>query len=302
MSDTPTWAPPAKVEDLFAKTAGHIYAAVNSPVAGARTQADLPAGSAPIQLYSLATPNGHKVSILLEELGVDYDAHGKPLLLMKYIPSNSQHFPLFTVINILKGDQFTSGFVSVNPNSKIPALVDKEGPDGQPMNLFESASISLYLAEKYQRFLPTNPRHRAEMMNWIFWQMGGLGPFSGQFGHFFVYAPADKCETRDYGVSRYGMETQRLCSVLDQYLADKEYLVNNEYSLADITVFPWFYGLMSGFKHSSGVAARDFLSIDQYKNAVAWAERIAARPAVKRGLTVCGINGIAKPWLSEEKK
>jgi GST-like protein len=204
------------------------------------------------------------------------------------------------VINIGTGEQFTSGFVGVNPNSKIPALMDKEGPDGQPINVFESASIVIYLAEKYNRFLPSNPRHKTECYNWIFWQMGGFGPFCGQFGHFMVYAPADKVETRDYGVARYGMEVQRLCSVLDQHLAKNSYLVNDEYTIADIIVFPWFYQLMNGYKHPSGVAARDFLSIDQYTNAVAWAKKIAERPAVQRGLTVTSFNGVAKPWLQKK--
>eukprot|EP01040_Poterioochromonas_malhamensis_P006553 gene6555-7057_t len=242
------WTPPAKIED-----------------------------SAPLQLYSLSTPNGQKVGILLEELGVDYDAH---------------------VVNIGKGDQFTSGFVQVNPNSKIPALVDKEGPDGQPINLFESASINLYLAEKYGgRFIPHEPRLRAEMMNWLFWQMGGFGPFLGQLGHFFVHAPADKVEARDYGVARYGMETQRLCSVLDQHLEGRWYMVGDEYTLADIAIFPWFNALRIGFKHSSGVAAKDFLSIDQYKNANARADLILERPAVQRGVTVCHFSDGPKPWL-----
>jgi len=270
------WSPPAKIESLFAATAGNKFAAINSPVAGARVEKDLPDGPSPIQLYSLGTPNGVKVSILLEELAVDYDAH---------------------IINIGAGDQFTSGFVKINPNSKIPALLDKDGPDGKPISIFESASIVMYLAEKYDKFIPKDPRQRTECMNWIYWQMGGFGPFCGQFGHFFVYAPVDKLETRDYGVSRYGMEVQRLCSVLDQHLAQRCYLVGEEYSVADIVVFPWFNQLLTGYKHSSGIAAADFLSIDQYTHAVQWAERIKARPAVTRGLQVCGFGGIAKPWL-----
>jgi GST-like protein len=180
--------------------------------------------------------------------------------------------------------------------------VDNEGPDGQPIKLFESASIALYLAEKYNRFIPADPRLRAEMFNWIFWQMGGLGPFCGQFGHFFVYAPGDKCETRDYGSARYGMEVQRLCSVLDQHLGSRSYLVGEEYTLADIIVFPWFNQLRVGYKHPSGTDAKSFLSIDQYKNCNAWADRIAARPAVQRGITVCNFEGKAKPWLEQKEE
>jgi GSH-dependent disulfide-bond oxidoreductase len=200
-------------------------------------------------------------------------------------------------INLLKGDQFTSGFVQVNPNSKIPALLDKDGPDGKPINLFESASIALYLGEKYGRFIPRDPRLKAEMMNWLFWQMGGLGPFVGQFGHFFSYAPAEKVETKDYGVARYGMEVQRLCSLLDQHLEGRRYMVGDEYTLADIMIFPWYQALRMGYKHSSGITAKEFLSIDQYKNANAWAERIFERPAVQRGITVCHFSDGAKPWL-----
>lgn len=207
-------------------------------------------------------------------------------------------------INIGKGDQFTSGFVGVNPNSKIPALLDKEGPDGKPINLFESASILVYLAEKHgNKFYPTDPRLRAEVMNWLFWQMAGFGPMCGNFGHFMVYAPADKVEARDYGVARYGMEVQRLCSVLDLHLKGRTYVVGEEYTIADMAIYPWFSQLMKGYKHSSGVSANDFLSIEKYTNAIAWADRIAQRPAVQRGVTVCNFAGIGKPWLetSEHK-
>lgn len=220
------------------------------------------------------------MSVLLEELEADYDAH---------------------FINIGKGDQFTSGFVAVNPNSKIPALLDREGPGGAPINLFESASIMVYLAEKYGRFLPTDPRLKAETFNWLFWQMGGLGPMCGNFGHFFVYAPADKIETRDYGVARYGMEVQRLLSVLDQHLATRTYLVGEELTIADLANFPWALQLLQGYKHPSGNDARQFLTVEKYTNVVAWVERIKARPAVQRGLTVC-TNGHGKPWLVSEEK
>lgn len=273
-NDGITWSPPAKIEEIFGKLSNNKFASINSPVAGARSTADLPVGNANLQLYSLGTPNGQKVSILLEELGVDYDAH---------------------VINIGTGEQFTSGFVSVNPNSKIPALVDRNGPDGHPVNLFESGSIMIYLAEKFDRFIPHDPHLRAEMMNWVFWQMAGFGPMCGNFGHFMVYAPPDQIQARDYGVGRYGMEVQRLCSVLDQHLAGRQYMVGEQYTIADMIILPWFNQLMIGYKHPSGINAREFLSIDQYKNAIAWTERLLAREEVKRGLTVC-TNGKGKPW------
>jgi len=263
-----------KIEDLFGSVAQ--FAAINSPTAGPKEERELPAGSAPIQLYSLATPNGQKASILLEELGVDYDAH---------------------VINIRQGDQFTSGFVNVNPNSKIPAAVDKDGPGGKPMHLFESASIMIYFAEKYKKFYPTDFRLRTEINNWIFWQMAGFGPMSGNFGHFFVYAPPEKIDARNYGVARYGMEVQRLCSVLDRHLQGRQWMVGDDYTIADMAVFTWFNTLRKGYKHTSGVTACDFLSVEQYKNAVAWADKISERPAVQRGLVTCGFSGVAKPWL-----
>lgn len=275
------WTPPAKIEQLYAATAGNQFAAMNRPTAGARETKELPSGDAPIQLYGLGTPNGTKVSIMLEELealGVTtYDAH---------------------TINIGTGAQFTSGFTDVNPNGKIPGIVDKSGPGGAPMPVFESAAIVLYLAEKFQCFIPTDPRLRVEMMSWLFWQMAGQGPMSGAcYGHFFAYAPADKCEARDYGVARYGMEVQRLCSVLDNHLAGRAYLVGDEYSIADMVCFPWFNHLRVGYNHSSGVKTVDFLSVSTYSNAIAWADRIAARPAVQRGLQVCPFSGPAKPWL-----
>jgi len=272
------WIPPQKIEELYAK---EKISQINSFDAGARTETALPSGNAPIQLYSLATLNGQKIGILLEELGIDYDAH---------------------VINIGKGDQFSSGYIEVNPNSKIPALVDKEGPDGKPIHLFESASMMLYLAEKYNRFIPKDPRLRVEMFNWLFWQMAGQGPMTGNFGHFLVYAPAHKKETREYGVQRYGMDTQRLCDVLDRHLAGREFIVGNEYTIADMICFPWFNFLLnSGYKNKY-VAAGDFLGMSKYKNGIAWAERIRNRPAVQRGITVCSFNGGAKPWLNTESK
>jgi GST-like protein len=204
----------------------------------------------------------------------------------------------FTAIKI-NGEQFTTGFVEVNPNSKIPAAVDRDTADGQPIHLFESGSILLYLAEKHQRFIPSNPAYRAQVLNWLFWQMGGQGPMTGNFGHFFAYAPKDKVETRDYGVARYGMEAQRLLSVLNNHLSTRTYMVNEEYSIADIAIFPWArYLRTGGYKHSSGVTAVDFLSfVENYPHVVAWVDRIGERAAVQRGLQVNPWDGPAKPWL-----
>ena len=183
----------------------------------------------------------------------------------------------------------------MNPNSKIPAVVDKEGINGKSINLFESASIVIYFAEKYGKFIPSDPALRYEALNWVFWQMAGQGPMTGNFGHFMVYAPPDKIETRNYGVARYGMETQRLLSVLDNHLNGREFIVGDEYSIADIVIFPWFHHLRVGYKHPSGISAKDFLSIDLYSNANKWADRVLARPAVQRGITVCS-QGVGKPW------
>jgi len=282
-SDTAVeWKPPAKIEELFSKTAGNNFAAINAPTAGARTQKELPVGDAPFQLYSLATPNGQKVGIMLEELGIDYDAW---------------------VIR-LNGEQFGSGFVGVNPNSKIPAALDKEGPDGKgPLQLFESGSIVVYLAEKYKKFYSNDLRKRTEILNWVFWQMAGQGPMTGNFGHFMVYAPKDKVEARDYGVARYGMEVKRLCDVLERHLADgRTYLTGEEYTIADIMILPWFNALHKGYNHPSGVTAKDFLSVDQYVKLNQWYQRLLARPAVQRGMTVCrGSDGVGKPWLLKKE-
>jgi len=274
------WSPPPKIEDLFEKLAGNKWTGINRPTSGARSEKELPVGSAAIQLYSLGTPNGQKVTILLEELGVDYDAH---------------------TIVISNSDQFTSGFVAVNPNSKIPALVDKNGPGGKPIHLFESGSIVLYLAEKFGKFLPTDPALKYQVQNWIFWQMAGQGPFAGQFGHFFAYAPEDQLQARDYGVARYGMETQRLLNVLETHLKGKQFIVGEELTIADIMIFPWFNGLASGrMQHSNGVKAGEFLSVEQnYPTVVAWANRLRERPGFQRGLQVNPFSGPAKPWLEK---
>lgn len=204
----------------------------------------------------------------------------------------------YTVCDISKGEQFTSGFVGVNPNSKIPCAVDRAGPGGSPISLFESASIVLYLADKHKQFMPEDFRMRTEVMNWVFWQMAGQGPMTGNFGHFFVYAPKDKLETRDYGVARYGMEVQRLMSVLDKHLEGRTYMVGEQYTIADIVCFPWAHQVLVGYIHGSGRTAAEFLTASQYKNVVAWVERLKLRPAVQRGLTVCK-NGVGKPWLMD---
>ncbi|CAK9098954.1 Disulfide-bond oxidoreductase YghU (GSH-dependent disulfide-bond oxidoreductase YghU) (GST N2-2) (Organic hydroperoxidase), partial [Durusdinium trenchii] len=289
----PHWVPPSHIEDLYNRTDGNQFAGINQPTAGPRYEAELPKGSAPLQLYSLATPNGWKIGILLEELGVSYDAH---------------------VVNIGVGEQFSSGFVGANPNSKIPALIDHEGPDGSPMAIMESVAMMLYLAEKCQAFYPSNPRERCECLQWLFWQVGGQGPMTGNFGHFKVYAPSHEVDARNYGVARYGMEVQRLCSVLDRHLAghgdfsgdtkkpgtsSRAYLVGDQYSIADMACFPWAYMLWGkGYNRPDQPDAKDFLGLEKYVHLKAWVDRIAARPAVQRGIRVCA--GSPKPWLKKD--
>jgi len=272
------WKPPQKVEELFARTKGNNFASINAPTAGARSEFAYPAPKeGPFQFYSLATPNGQKVGILLEELGIPYDAY---------------------VVNIGKGDQFTTGFLAANPNSKIPAAIDHDGPDGKPISLFESGSIMLYLCKKYKRFLGKNPREEQEVMNWVFWQMAGQGPITGNFGHFMVYAPDDEIGARNYGCARYGMEVQRLCDVLDKHLEGREYIVGDDITIADMACMPWANQLNVGYNHKSGVGARQFLTAEKYKNIQAWINRLRERPAVQRGLSVC--RGRPKPWLEDQ--
>ena len=279
----PVWTPPASITELYASTAGNQFASINAPIAGARHEAVLPDGPEPVQLYSLGTPNGNKVSILFEELedlgiGFSYGAH---------------------LVNIGKGDQFGSGFVAVNPNSKIPACVDKNG--GEPITLFESAAIMIYFAEKHGQFyFSDDARLRQEALQWIFWQMAGLGPITGNFGHFFVYAPDEAVAARTYGVARYGMDVQRHLSVLENNLADgKEYLVGGVYSLADMAIFPWVHQVRTGYPHKSGIKAAEFLNVAQYPKLNQWADRILAREQVKRAITVCSwaTPDKPKPWL-----
>jgi len=234
---------------------------LNQPTSGARYEHELPVGKHPLQLYSLATPNGQKVTILLEELlalghqNAEYDAW---------------------LIKIGEGQQFGSGFVKINPNSKIPALVDHS--QNPPLRVFESGSILLYLAEKFKAFIPTDIAARTECLNWLFWQMGSAPYLGGGFGHFYAYAPVKV----EYAINRFAMETKRLLDVLDQHLAKHEYLAGSEYSIADIAAFPWYGGLVKNWVYNGA----EFLGVDQYKNVQRWADTILARHAVQRGRMV----------------
>lgn len=212
-----------------------------------------------IQLYSLATPNGQKIGIALEEMGLPYEAH---------------------TINIMKGDQFKPEFVKVNPNSKIPAMIDPDGPGGS-LSIFESGAILIYLAEKSGKFFPKDPRKRSEVLQWLFFQVGGIGPMFGQFGHFFKYA-GDKCD-HPYPVDRYATEAKRLLGVLDKHLASHDYLAANEYTIADMATMPWVNGLSVFYK------ADDRLELDSFKNVKAWVKRILDRPQTAIGMKVCAI-------------
>ncbi len=282
-----TWNAPKKIELLYEKKSGGTFSNINRPTSGARVTESLARGDADVQLYSLGTPNGQKVSILFEELiecGVDfnYDAH---------------------FINIAEGDQFKSGFVDINPNSRIPSCVDTDPDTKEDINLFESGSICLYFAEKLDKFIPRDGKLKATMMNWIFWQMGSQGPMIGQFGHFYSYAPENEIAARDYGVMRYGMETQRLCDVLDNQLAGREYILGDEFSLADIMLYPWFNTVVNSYTDPSGLKSGEFLSVDKYNNAMAWAENLEKRPAFNRGMRVCSWLEFeekgTKPWLKD---
>ena len=277
MNDTPLpaageYVPP----DVWApKEHGGRFASINRPTAGATHEKELPVGRHPLQLYSLATPNGVKVTVMLEELlaaghsGAEYDAW---------------------LIRIQDGDQFGSGFVGVNPNSKIPALLDRSGP--APVRVFESGAILLYLAEKFGALLPKAPAARTETLNWLFWQMGSAPYLGGGFGHFYAYAPM-KIE---YAIDRFAMETKRQLDVLDRRLGESEYLGGAEYSIADIAVWPWYGGLVKGLLY--GESAR-FLQVQDYKNVVRWDETIAKRPAVERGRKVNRVNGEPSSQLHE---
>lgn len=253
----PTYTPP-KVW-TWDKSNGGAFASTNRPIAGPTHDKELPRGKHDLQLYSLATPNGVKVTIMLEELieaGLlaDYDAW---------------------LISI-SGDQFGSGFVGVNPNSKIPAMMDYSGD--QPVRVFESGSILIHLAEKFGAFLPAKGPERTEVLNWLMWQMGSAPFVGGGFGHFYAYAP----EKYEYPINRYAMETKRQLDVLDRRLAEVPYVAGDTYSIADMAIWPWYGGLVLGRAYN----AAEFLDVASYKNVVAWAEKIDARPAVKRGRMV----------------
>jgi GST-like protein len=245
---------------------GGAFANINRPVAGPTHERPLPVGKHPLQLYSLATPNGVKVTIMLEELlalghsGAEYDAW---------------------LIKINEGAQFSSGFVEANPNSKIPALVDHSGP--KPLRVFESGSILVYLAEKFGAFLPTEVRSRAETLNWLFWQMGSAPFVGGGFGHFYAYAP----EKLEYPINRYAMETKRQLDVLDRQLADHRYVAGDEYTIADMAIWPWYGGMVRGELYD----AAEFLSVHEYTHVKRWADEIGARPAVIRGRKVNRVRG-----------
>ncbi|WP_160003457.1 glutathione-dependent disulfide-bond oxidoreductase [Rhizobium sp. 18055] len=259
MATSTDYTPPAVW--TWNKESGGRFASINRPIAGPTHDKELPIGRHPLQLYSLGTPNGVKVTILLEELlalghgGAEYDAW---------------------LIKIGDGDQFASGFVDINPNSKIPALMDRSG--AHPVRVFESGSILTYLAEKFGAFLPTEPAARAECFSWLFWQMGSAPYLGGGFGHFYAYAPS-KIE---YAIDRFAMETKRQLDVLDRRLAESEYLAGSEYTIADIAVWPWYGGLVKGWLYG----AAEFLQVEDYKNVQRWANTIGERAAVQRGRMV----------------
>ena len=259
MTDKPEYIPPEVWS--WNKSNGRQFANINRPMSGPTHNKDLPVGKHPLQLYSLATPNGVKVTVMLEELlalghrGAEYDAW---------------------LIRINEGDQFGSGFVAANPNSKIPALMDCSGPT--PIRVFESGSILMYLAEKFNAFLPTEPSLRAECLSWLFWQMGSAPYLGGGFGHFYAYAPT-KIE---YAIDRFAMEVKRQLDVLDKRLAEHEFLAGSDYTIADMAVWPWYGGMAQGSIYGAG----EFLQVKDYTNLQRWTDAIAQRPAVQRGRMV----------------
>ena len=273
MSDTTDYVPP-KVWTWERENGGR-FANINRPVSGATHEKELPRGKHPLQLYSLGTPNGVKVTIMLEELlaaghaGAEYDAW---------------------VINIREGDQFGAGFVAINPNSKIPALVDYSAPE--PTRVFESGSILLYLADKFGAFVPDNPSDRAECLSWLFWQMGSAPYLGGGFGHFYAYAPYKM----EYPIDRFTMEVKRQLDVLDKRLAGNRYLAGDAYTIADMAVWPW-YGVLTMADSLYGAA--EFLDSQSYKNVLRWRDEIAARDAVKRGRIVNKTSGPLDQQLRE---
>lgn len=253
---------------------GGRFANINRPIAGPTHDKELPVGKHPFQLYSLGTPNGVKVTVMFEELlaaghsGAEYDAW---------------------FINIGEGDQFGSGFVSVNPNSKIPALMDRSGD--KPIRIFESGAILMHLAEKFGAFLPTETAARAETLSWLFWQMGSAPFLGGGFGHFYAYAP----EKFEYPINRYAMEVKRQLDVLDRQLADNEFIAGKDYTIADMAIWPWYGGLVKGWAYD----AAEFLAVHEYKNVVRWADQLFEREPVKRGRMVNRASGDPSTQLRE---
>jgi GST-like protein len=269
MADAPEKIPSLPTDYVAPKVwrwdapSGGAFANINRPIAGPTHDKVLPVGTHPLQLYSLGTPNGQKVSIMLEELlaagheGAEYDAW---------------------YIDIGEGDQFGSGFVELNPNSKIPALLDRSNPD-KPQRVFESGSILVYLAEKFDAFLPKDPARRTEALSWLFWQMGSAPFLGGGFGHFYVYAPIKI----QYAIDRYAMETKRQYDVLDRHFAEHRYAAGDEYSIADMAIWPWYGAVALGQGYAG---ASEFLALRDYKNVMRWTEEVASRPAVQRGRRV----------------
>jgi len=272
MTDTSGYTPP-KVWS-WTKPNGGRFENINRPTSGATHEKELPVGRHPLQLYSLGTPNGVKVTIMLEELlalghkDAEYDAW---------------------LIKIGDGDQFGSGFVAINPNSKIPALVDRSGP--KPIRIFETGAILMYLAEKFGALLPTEPAARAECLSWLFWQMGSTPYVGGGFGHFYSYAPV-KIE---YAIDRFTMETKRLLDVLDRRLAESKFVAGDAYTIADIAIFPWYGGLVKFGQYG----ATEFLAVHEYKHVQRWADTLYERPAVKRGRMVNRLSGAPSEQLHE---
>ena len=264
---------PPKVWSPATQTGG-AFASINRPIAGATHELELPVGKHPLQLYSLGTPNGQKVTILLEELlaaghgGAEYDAW---------------------LIKINEGAQFGSGFVDINPNSKIPALLDRSGET--PVRVFESGSILVYLAEKFGAFLPKDLVARTETFNWLMWQMGSAPFVGGGFGHFFAYAP----EKLEYPINRYAMETKRQLDVLDRLLAERRFVAGDEYTIADMAIWPWYGALVLGELYGAG----EFLAVHQYQQVRRWADEVLARPAVQRGRRVNNTRGAPEQQVAE---
>ena len=271
MSNVP-YTPPAVW--TWSKESGGRFASINRPVAGATHDKPQPVGEHPLQLYSMGTPNGVKVTIMLEELlaaghaGAEYDAW---------------------LIRISEGDQFGSGFVEINPNSKIPALVDRS--DAEPVRVFESGAILVYLAEKFGTFLPSGGQARAECMSWLFWQMGSAPFVGGGFGHFYAYAP----EKIEYPIDRYAMESKRQLDVLDRRLVENEFVAGADYTIADMAIWPWYGQLVQGELYDAG----EFLQVQEYRNVQRWTEQLAARPAVQRGRMVNRVMGDPASQLHE---